>query len=166
MLTCYQRLHISELARLTVRLSGLKVGTDVVCISESVRVKGLSLESTLSTFRGDSLTNILVSNRTESTISLKQRICLGEFLAYHCAVTNKPHEFPIGSIKTTTTTQEMQHFSCREQIVLHVKVIDNLTGREDQLDLLTEFGDVIALPDELQGQTHLATHHIALQEGT
>ena len=43
-----QRFHSQTLTKVPVRLPDVKVGTDVVCLSETLRVKGLSLESTLS----------------------------------------------------------------------------------------------------------------------
>ena len=153
-----QRIRSQECRRLQVRLPHAKEGVDVVCLSETARVKGLSLESTLSTVRGDSLTDVLVLNRTGSDIHLKKGCCLGSFLVYDTRVVPEPAEFPIASVQVAT-----QEGSKRDLIEPHVKVVDYPLHRTQLLRLLNDYKDVIALPGEPLGKTDLAQHYITLQ---
>ena len=67
-----QRLGAGEVGSVTVRLKEARVGVDLVSMSETAKVKGVSLENTLSRVRAGLLTNVLIMNRTGETIVLKK----------------------------------------------------------------------------------------------
>ena len=155
-----QRFHSQTLTKVPVRLPDVKDGTDVVCISESLRVKGLSLESTLSTVRDGGFTDILLSNQSNSNITLKKGTLICEFLVYNCKVKVIDDFMTVGNIQHNEITNN------RDKITPHVKVVDYPHDKERLLDLLSEFSGVLALPGEPLGKTDNVSHDIKLLEGT
>ncbi|XP_042239223.1 ionotropic receptor 21a-like [Homarus americanus] len=125
-LTGTQHFQNEEITRATVRLPDVNTGTDVVCLSESAKIKGLSFESTLSNIRPGGLTDILVLNRTDCPKILKNGCYLCNFLVYHTNVVAQPTQLPIASV---APTQEQTRQKKLEQIAPQVKVIDHLQGK-------------------------------------
>lgn len=159
-----QGLHSQEVTKITVRLPTVKEGTDVVCLSESARIKGVSLEPTLTRVRENNVTDIFILNEIKSIINLKKGDCLGDFLVYHQPVVDEPESLTIGNIQATPE-REATSDSRQKQMEQHVKIIDYPESRDDLLTLLANFQEVIALPGEQLGKTTLASHHIKLKPG-
>ena len=156
-----QRFHSQTLARVQVRLPDALEGTDVVCLSETVRVKGLSLESTLSSVREGGLTDVLVLNRTGSPFNLKSGCHLVDFLAYNTSVNVITRDITVASLNITNERVDKETL-----IAPHVKVNDIPQERDRLIDLLNEFSGVLTLPGEPLGKTDLIEHHISLEPGT
>ena len=69
-------------ARLPVRVTDAPVGSDVLCLNETMCINRLGLESTLSTVRPGHITDVLVLNNTGESLRVKNGTLLSKFQVY------------------------------------------------------------------------------------
>ena len=161
--SCRQLLP-DELTRVTVRLPGVCGGVDAISLPESVRVKGVSLESTLATVSQEGLINVLVHNHSKGVIKLKSGVCLGKCLAYPSTVTEEllpplpKGGMPVGGVSTGVPFME--------QAKSQLNKTDFVEQVPQLLQLLERNREAVALKGEPLGHTTRTQHHIPLKPGT
>jgi len=70
--------YSKELTRVPVHLPGVGKGVDVVCLTESPHMKGVSLELVISKVKVGNVTDVLVLKQTEIDNFLRKGYYLGE----------------------------------------------------------------------------------------
>ncbi len=128
-----------------------------------MRINRLYLESTLSAVHADHISNSLVTNKTGSSINLKDGVLLGTFEVLDLPSTKEPL-LPVAGVNAqnadvTDLTDVMAHLRP------HINVLDYPEAKPALLNLLSQHRQAIALPGEPLGVTNKVTHHIALQPG-
>ena len=146
---------------LPVRLRKIIEGTDVLILSESVRIRGLRLESGLATVSKGGNLFILVHNLTHGELKLTSGTCLGSALIYPAPVRecSFPESFFAASM-TQSTSQGFDAFSATVKPLLHATDYPDSDAR--LLSLLFDNASAIALPGQALGCTHLLQHNIEL----
>ncbi len=112
----------------------------------------------------DHISDALVTNKTGSSIILKDGVFLGSFEFLDQSSTEEPLPLPLAGVyaqnaDVSDLTDVMAHLKP------HVNVLDYPEAKPALLNLLTQHRQAIALPDEPLGVTNKVTHHIALKPG-
>ncbi len=154
----------SYATNLSVRLKNAPVGSHVICTPESMRIHRLCLESTISAVHADHISDALVTNKTGSSIALKDGVLLGTFEVLDQSSTEEPLPLPVAGVNAqnadvTDLTDVTAHLRP------HVNVLDYPEAKPALLNLLAQHKEAIALPGEPLGVTNKVTHHIARQPG-
>lgn len=146
-----RRLKLHLLHSLTVRLAGIFAVTGVVCLCENTRVCDTSFESTLPSVRHGGTTDISVHDLTNAFLTLKDIVCLGQFLVYPFHVNAVDSRCsPAGAAKLhLTATTETGFFTSR--ISIHLSVLDCPKYKGSLITLL----GAITLPGRTLGR-HLS----------
>ena len=147
-----------------VRVKDIPIGSYVLSLPDSVRVKKLALEGTLTIVRDGHLTDALVTNVTGSPITLKHGVNLGSFVVIdQASFQDSP------SLVAAVSTQLASSCDSAElatQLEPHVKVLDFPEAQSRLLDILATHRQALALPGEPLGVTDRVTHRIDLKPGT
>ncbi len=143
--------------RLSVHLNNAPVGSHVISTPESMRIHRLCIESTLPAVPVDHISDSLVTNKTGSSVTLKDGVLLGTFEVLDLSSIEEPLPFPATGVNAqnadvTDLTDVMTNLRP------HVSVLDYPEAKPAFLHLLAQHRQAIALPEELLG----VTHHIAL----
>ncbi|KAK3889412.1 hypothetical protein Pcinc_006591 [Petrolisthes cinctipes] len=151
------RLQPQEMIQFKVCLKGVKEGVDVVCMSETCKLKGVSLESTLTTVKSGGETVVLAVNNTGVEIEVKPGSQVCDFLVYHGTVLEPKHNLPVVSVVGCIDA------SPSSELRSQVKTGGNSEGKEELLQLLQGYRKAIALAGEPLGSTDLTSHVIKLK---
>ncbi len=151
----------SSAARLPVRLRDASVGSAVLSLPDSMNVKRLSLESTLSTVLTDHVTHALVSNTSGAPITLKHGVLLGTFEVLDQSSLEEAPSLPVAGVSAQLSDDDLSDVMA--QLAPHVKGLDYPDGKPALLKLLAQHRQAVALPGESLGLTNRVTHHITLQ---
>ncbi len=151
--------------RLSVHLKNAPVGSHVIFTPESLLIHRLCLESTLSAVHADYINDGLVTNKTGSSVILKDGVFLGTFDVLHLSSIEEPLHLPAGAVKAqnadvTDLADVMAHLRP------HVIVLDYPEAKPALLNLLAQRRQAVTLQKEPLGVTNKVTHHIALQPCT
>ena len=153
-----------------VKIPNCAEGKDVISLSETIKHKRLSLESTLSTSQVDGKTKILVCNQTNAPITLKTGCKIGDALVYNNPVDPNPPELLLNQTLISTVLESVSDGNTCEntQSILkqHIKQTDYPEINNELVKILSSYRDVIALPGEPLGRTQLTKHTINLKTGT
>ena len=150
---------------LRVRLKQVPDGTDILILSESVRIRGMRLESGIAQVRDGGLASIVALNLTNGTLTLTKGTCLGEALVYPAPV--KECDFP-QSFFTAALTHDVSadDFSQFSASVSHSLCQPDYPEFQERLfQLLFTHSSAVALPGQPLGCTHLVEHKIELLPG-
>ncbi len=85
--------------RLSVRLKNAPVGSHVISTPESMLIHHLCLESTLSAVHSDHISDAIVTNKTGSSITLKDGVLLDTFEVLDLSSTEKPLPLPVAGLQ-------------------------------------------------------------------
>ena len=77
----------ADLCLARVKIKSVLPGTDIICLPDTARVNGVTLESTLSTVENDGSCLVALQNTTNQTLSLQSGVYLGDVLPYQAPVT-------------------------------------------------------------------------------
>lgn len=153
-------------ARLSVRLKDAPVGSSVLSLPDTARVKRLAFESTLCTVRDDHITDVLVTNTTGSPVQLKDGVHLGSFEICDGLFSQDPPHL-IASVQSVPAHLESTDRAATiREIAPYVKVLDFPEVKPSLLPLLAKYRSVFALPGESLGATDKVSHSIVLQPDT
>ena len=137
-----------------------------ILIEGPSQINNLIVEPTLNKVREGHKTTALVVNTTSNMIKLKQGVFLSQALAYDKQVDPEPAEIPkacIASVKTPKYGDEKLTQPTLESLI---KIHDYPELKQPLINLLNHFRDVVALPGEPLGKTHMTEHHIKLKPNT
>ena len=147
-----------------LRVANAPVDPCVLSLPDSVRVRMLALESTLSCVRGGNITDALVTSLTGALISLKSGVLLGSFEVCDSRYFHDPPHLISPVSPTTDLSHDTADFT--SQLSAQVKVLDFLTAKSCFLDLLVKHKPVVALPNKPLGVTDRIAHRIQLKPDT
>ena len=151
--------------RVPIRVKDIPIGSYVLSLPDSIRVKTLALEGTLTIVRDGHLTDALVTNVTGSAITLKHGVHLGSFTVIDGTFFQDPPSLVVAAVST-----QPAHASDSAELAIqlgpHVKVLDFPEARPRLLDILATHRQALALPGEPLGVTDRVTHRIDLKPGT
>ena len=150
--------------RIPVRVKAIPIGSYVLSQPDSIRVRNLALEGTLSTVRDGHLIHALVTNVTGSPITLKHGVCLGSFTVVDRSLFQD--SIPFVAAVSPQAAQPCDSAELATQLGAHVKVLDFPDARSRLIDLLVSHRQTLALPGEPLGVTDLVTHRIDLKPNT
>ncbi len=120
--------------------------------------------STLTAVHADHISDALVTNKTGSSITLKDSVLLSTFEVLDLSSTEEPLPLPVAGVNAqnadvTDLTDVMAHLRP------HVNVLDYPKAKAALLNLLAQHRQAIALPGQPLGVTNKVIHHIALKPG-
>ena len=150
--------------RVPIKVKDIPIGSYVLSLPDSVRVKRLALEGTLSIVRDGHLTDALVTNVTGSAITLRHGVHLGSFIVVDGAFFQDPPSLTVAAVSTQSAHANPAELYT--QLGAHVKELDFPDARPRLLDILMTQRQALALPGEPLGVTDRVTHHIDLKPGT
>ena len=146
---------------LPLRVPKVADKTDVLIIAESVRVRGLKLESGVNSVNSAGQVFALIHNVTHSDISLRAGTCIGEILPYPAPM--KECSLPdslLASSLIPASQDAFPEFSDKVRPLLNPTEYPTSDNR--LLQLLFDNSAAVALPGEALGCTHLLEHRIDL----
>ena len=149
-------------AMIPVRLTSAPVGADVLILSETIRVRGMRLESGIARVQAAHRTVILVHNLTHGNLTLAKGICLGSALVYPAPVEESmlPQSFITAAVTNPRTSQAFQEFSAAVKPSLNPSDYPEFDSQ--LLQLLFKHDSAVALPGQPLGCTNLLQHKIEL----
>ena len=155
-----------SVAMLPVRLKNVADQTDVLILSESVRIRGVRLESGIAQVRDGGLTYIIAHNLTHGKLKLTKGTSLGEALVYPAPVKecDFPQSFFAASLAQGAPTNTLRDFSA--SVTPSLSSTDYPEFQERLLKLLFTHSSAVALPGDPLGCTHLVEHKIELLPDT
>ena len=153
-------------AMVPVRLTAAPDGADILILSESVRVRGMRLESGIARVRDGHHTVILVHNLTHGNLTLAKGLCLGEALVYPAPVEERdlPQSFVTAAVTHPRSSRAFHDFSAAIKPSLNTTDYPECDSR--LLQLLFRHDSAVALPGQPLGCTHLMEHKIELLPDT
>ncbi len=122
-------------ARLSVRLKNAPVGRHVISAPDFMRVHRLSLESTLSTVRADHISDALVTNKTGSSITLKNGVLLATYEVLDLFSLEESFPLPVAGV-TAHDADVTDLTNVMAQLKSHVNVLDYPATKPALLQLL------------------------------
>ncbi len=123
-----------------------------------MRLHRLCLESTLSTVRTDHISDALVTNKTGSSVHLKDGVALGTYEVLDLSSIEELLPLPVVGVNAQTS--DVTDFAdIIAPLMSHVNVLDY---HDALLKLLAQFRQAIALPGEPLEVTTQVTHDVAL----
>ncbi len=129
-----------------------------------MRIHRLSLESTLSAVHGDHINDILVTNRTASSITVKDGVLLGTFEVLDPSSTVEPLPLSVpGVIAQNADVTDLTNVTAH--LRSHVNVLDYPETKPALMNLLAQHRQAIDLSGEPLGVTNKVNYHTALQPG-
>ena len=146
----------NDLCLVRVSVKGVTPGTDIICMPESSRVNGVALESVLTTVDEDGSCRVAIQNLTNSPLSLKAGVALGDVFPYPVPVApldSAPCHAILPSDHDSEPPPILDH---------HVGDVDFPERKQDLLSLLTSYRQCVSLPDEPLGHTDVIKHSIHL----
>ena len=150
----------AHLCLVRVRVKRVSPGTDIICLPESARVKGIALESVLSKIEDDRTCLVAIQNLTDSPLSLHSGVHLGDVFPYQSPVTPVTHSTCHAispSAPVTDTPPILAH---------HLGQIDFPAAETELLSLLNAYRSCVSLPGEPLGKTDAVRHAIHLTPGS
>ena len=145
-----------DLCLVRVSVKGVTSGTDIVCIPESSRVKGVAFESVLATVGEDNSCQIAIQNLTNSPLSLKAGVALGDVIPYPVPVA------PLDSVHCHAVIPSEPSSEPPSICDQHVGDVDFPERKHELLSLLNHFRQCVSLPGEPLGHTDVIQHAIHL----
>ena len=157
-----------DLCLVRVSVKGVSPGSDVISLPDSARVKGIQLESVLTTLEADGTCCVALQNVTNHPISLQSGVSLGDILHYSVPVTcidtspchiSQPSPLDPDSVKLSSQALSplLDH---------HIGDIDFPEAKTDLLALLDAYRSCVSLPGERLGKTEAVRHAIHLIPGS
>ncbi len=142
-------------------------GSHVISTLESMRIHRLCLESLLSAVDADHISDVLVKNKTSSSVTLQGGVLLGTFEVLVLSSIKEPLPLPLDGVNAqnadmTDLTDVMAHLK------LNVNVLDYPEAKPTLLNLLAQHKQAIALPGEPLGgdeQSH-PSHYASARRST
>ncbi len=129
-----------------------------------MRVHRLSLESTLSTVRADHISEALLTNKTNFSITLKNGVLLATHEVLDLSSLEESLPLPVAGV-TAHDADVTDLADVMAQLKPYVNVLDYPATKPALLQLLAKHRQAIALLGEPLEVTNKVTHHIALQPG-
>ena len=145
-----------DLCLVRVSVKDVTPGTDIICIPESSRVNGVAFESVLATIGEDGSCQVAIQNLTNSPLSLKAGVALGDVIPYPVPVTpldSAPCHAILPSEPSAEPSPILDH---------HVGDVDFPEEQHELLALLNHFRQCVSLPGEALGHTDVIRHAIHL----
>ncbi len=126
-----------------------------------MRIHCLCLESTLSAVHADHVSDAVVTNKSGSSITLKDGVLFGTCEVSDLSSTEEPLPLPVAGVNAqnadvTDLTDVMAHLKPR------INVLDYPKAKPALLNLLAQQRQAVALPGEPLGVMTKVTHHIVL----
>ncbi len=154
----------ADLGIVKVKIKGVPPGTDILILSESCNIKGIQVESVLTTVRDDNTCAIAVKTCTDSQICLRSGVALCDILPYPASVTPiRSEQCNLGNIGSEPPVHT---FSPTPLELQHLGEVDYPEKCTDLLALLTSFRSCVSLPGETLGRTDAVQHEIHLVPGS
>ena len=157
-----QRIPARHFALLYTHIPKTRQGQDIIMDNSSIKIKGLTMESSWDKVREGNRSVALVTNNTGSTITLGKGTFLGVALV-HIHPIKEMDEVTLGMVRTNSHISEGDEDNSAE---LHVDVEDFVEHKQQLETLLRKYRKTVALHGEPLGFTHLTQHHIHLKPGT
>lgn len=134
-----QRLQPREPAHFKVHLTDVGQGAEVVCMSETCKIEGMLLDSTLTTVQHGGLVIVLAMNRKSSDLILKAGCSLCKFLVYKGKILEPTCNLPVVSVAGCadgTRTQALKsHITNGECIGGQKELLKQLQGYRQSIAL-------------------------------
>ena len=152
-------------SRVPIRVKDIPIGSYVLSLPDSIRVKKLALEGTLTIVRDGHRTDALVTNLTGSPITLKHGVHLGSFIVVDKAFFQDSPSLVVAAV-SSQPAPGCNSAELATQLGAHLQGSDFPEAQSRLLDILMTHRQAIALPGEPLGVTDLVTHRIDLKPGT
>ena len=153
-----------DLCLVRVSIKGVSPGTDVISLPDTSRVKGVALESVLTTVEDDGSCRLAVQNLTNHPISLQSGVALGEVFPYPAPIT--PIDSSPCHVFTSTSSDPASPTQPPPILDEHIGDVDFPMSKPDLLALLSTYRSCVSLPGEPLGKTDAVRHAIHLLPGS
>ncbi len=118
--------------------------------------------SPLSAVHADHISDALVTNKTGSSVTLKDGILVVTFEVHDLSSIDRPLPLPIAGVKVhNADVTDLADVTAH--LRPHVNVLDYPEAKPALLHLLAQHRQAVPLPGELLGLKSKVTHHITLQ---
>ena len=158
----------NDLCLVRVNVKGVPPGSDIICLPDTARVKGVALESVLTTLEDDHSCRVAIHNYTNRPISLQSGVALGDVFPYPASVTpvdSSPCHVSLSSPPDSDSSPQ-HHQTLSPLLDSHLGDVDFPESKAELLALLSSFRSCVSLPGEPLGKTDAVRHSIHLIPGS
>ena len=142
-------------------------GKVAITLPESVRVKGLSIESALHQIDRN-VVYVHISNDRSGPLTLEKgtQICNLEIYEHNIETVNSTSQSYEGTVGTLNKSAPVSLVDRRSQISSQLNPTDFPEYFDRLVDLLNKYEDTVALKGDKLGKTDIIKHHINIPPGT